>query len=193
MKDVMKDVMIDLETFGNGPNKCICQIGAVYFDRVTGEMGAEFKANIDAASHVATGAQIDAATVYWWLAQSDAARASVLAEPKEDVRVVMQRFAEFLAPATRIWSHATFDFVTIMDTFRQLNIRHTVSYRAGLDLRTLTYLSGVSVKGFPREGTHHDGLDDAKHQVKYAVAALNAVKANKQALKFLLNLEGKTL
>jgi len=70
----MKDVMIDFETFGNGKHACLCQIGAVYFDSTTGELGAEYKANIDAANHSKLGGDLDADTVYWWLAQSIEAR-----------------------------------------------------------------------------------------------------------------------
>lgn len=183
----MNDVMIDFETLGNGKDKCLCQVGAVYFDRVTGELGEEFSANIDAASHVQVGGKLDAETVYWWLQQSDAARLSLL-ENRRPVYDVMIELNAFLSKAKRIWSHATFDFVTLMDTMRQLGIKPSFGYKAGLDLRTLVYLSGISFDKSVREGVHHNGLDDAKFQVKYAVAALNAVKCNKQALNFLTKL-----
>lgn len=185
----MNDVMIDFETLGNGENKCLCQVGAVYFDRVTGALGKEFKVNIDAQSHVISGGVIDASTVYWWLEQSNEARASILSQPRVNVVEAMSQLNSFLADAQRIWSHATFDFVTLSETLRKLNIKPAFKYRAGLDLRTLVYLAGVEVSSFPREGTHHDGLEDAKHQVKYAVAAMNAVKTNKIALNFLKKLE----
>ncbi len=173
----MKDVMIDFETFGNGPNKCICQVGAVYFDSETGELGKEILLNIDAADHVKEGGVIDADTVYWWLQQSEEARKSITDRTKmQRVHSAMSELNEFLADASRIWSHATFDFVTLMDTLKQLHIKPLSSYRAGMDLRTLVYLAGISVKDFPREGTHHDGLADSKHQVKYCVAALNKIK-----------------
>ena len=181
----MKDVMIDFETLGNGENKCLCQIGAVYFDKTTGELGAEYKANIDAGSHMRRGGILDASTVYFWLEQSEEARKSILAEPRRDVVEVMTELNAFLAPAARIWSHATFDFVTLTETLRKLGIKPSFPYKAGLDIRTLVYLAGIEVKSFPREGVHHDGLEDAKHQVKYVVAALNAVKTNKQAIAFL--------
>lgn len=185
----MKDVMIDFETFGNAENKCVCLVGAVYFDRVTGELGPEFKLNIDAESHVRRGARIDAKTMYWWLAQSQEARDSILAEPRLDVFDAMTALNNFLANADRIWSHATFDFVTLTETLRMLHIEPRFKYKAGLDLRTLVYLSGIEVSSVPREGTHHDGLADAKHQVKYAVAAMNVVKTNKTAINFLKKLE----
>ena len=186
-----KDVMIDFETLGTGANKCVCQVGAVYFDNVTGELGAEFKANIDAASHVELGGVLYAPTVYWWLAQSDAARNSILAHPRQSVSVAMTNLNEFLRPAKRIWSHATFDFVTLMDTLHQCKISPSISYKSGMDLRTLVYLSGVTFDVTPREGVHHDGLADAKHQVKWCVKALNLIKMNRQLLKYLTNLEDK--
>lgn len=182
-----KDVMIDFETFGNGKDKCICQVGAVYFDKTTGELGPSFKANIDAASHVRAGAKIDAETVYWWLSQSDAARASVC-QPGRDVTEVMKELNEFLRDASRVWSHATFDFVTLTDTLKSLGIKQSFSYKAAMDIRTLVYLSGLHLDDFKREGTHHDGLADAIHQVRYTVAALNLLKGNKQTIATLSRL-----
>ena len=38
----MKNVMLDLETMGKGPNAAIVTIGGVFFDPMTGELGAEF-------------------------------------------------------------------------------------------------------------------------------------------------------
>lgn len=181
----MKDVMLDLETLGNGMSKCICQIGAVYFDRVTGELGQELKINVDARSHIRAGGVIDAETVYWWMAQSDAARASILADPKVDIHEAFRQLNEFLAPSARVWSHATFDFVTIMDTFKQLNMKPYFSYKNGMDIRTLTFLSGLKVAPFVREGTQHDALDDCKYQVKYCVASLNAIKESKLLMQYL--------
>jgi hypothetical protein len=181
----MKDVMLDFETFGNGENKCLSQVGAVYFDSSTGLLGEEFFMNIDAESHVKRGGIIDASTVYWWLAQSDEARKSILADPRIDVVEAMTALNDFLAPAARIWSHATFDFVTLTETLRKLGIKPKFSYRAGLDLRTLSYLAGITVDKTAREGVHHNGLDDAKHQVKYAVEALKSIKTNKAVVKFI--------
>lgn len=180
----MKDVMLDFETLGNGKDKCLCQVGACFFDRTTGEIGATFKANIDPASHVKAGGVIDAATVFWWMQQSDAARASVLA-PGRDITQVLNELNDFLAPAARIWSHATFDFVTLNDTLRQLGIKPRYSYKAGLDIRTLVYLAGTSVSATVRTGVHHDALEDCFHQVKYCVTALNSIKGSKQTVTFI--------
>ena len=179
----MKDVMLDLETLGNGKDKCICQIGACYFDRDTGEIGETLKINVDAATHEKYGAKLDASTVYWWLSQSKEAQASILANPKEDIVSAMNKLNTFLAGAKCIWSHATFDFVTITDTFKQLSIKPLFNYRAARDIRTLVDFGKVTVDKQLREGIHHDALDDCKFQVKYCVAALNKVKARVDANK----------
>lgn len=181
----MKDVMLDFETFGTGPNKIVCQVGACYFDNVTAEIGAEFKVNIDAASHEKLGGKFNASTIYWWLQQADAARLSLLNPEPLDIFIAMGQLNNFLAPATRVWSHATFDFVTLTETLNALGITPSVSYRAGMDLRTLIYLAGVKTSKVLREGVHHDALDDCKHQVKYCVASLNTIKTNKKLIAFI--------
>lgn len=182
--------MLDLETFGTNENKCVCQIGACYFDNRTGEIGRELKINVNAASHIRKGAKIDADTVYWWLQQSDEARKSLL-ENKVDVTLAFNELNGFIANAKRVWSHATFDFVTLMETFKMLDIKPSISYKAGLDIRTLVYLAGLKVVRINREGIHHDALADCRHQVKYCVAALNAVKTNKATMAFIAKVQNE--
>lgn len=171
----MTDAMIDLETLGNSKNKCIVQIGACYFDRVTGDIGKEFKCNVDAGSHVFFGAEIDAKTVYWWLSQDKAAQESILKEPRINISIAMTDLNSFLSEAKCIWSHSTFDFVTVMETFHQLNIEPKFSYKTARDIRTAVDLGRVSIKDQVREGVHHDALADCKYQVKYLVEALKEI------------------
>ena len=66
----MKDVMLDFETFGNGKNACICQIGVAYFDRKTGKIGKTWKVNVDARTSQASGAGFYADTGYFLPSQS---------------------------------------------------------------------------------------------------------------------------
>ena len=172
----MKDVMLDLETLGNGKNKCICQIGACYFDRETGEIGATLKINVDAKSHVKYGGELDADTVYWWLNQSKEAQNSILAGPRIGIVEAFNQLNEFLSSAGAVWSHATFDFVTIQETFKQLGIKPTFHYRVARDLRTIVDAGKVTINKIKREGLHHDALEDCKFQVKYCVEALNNIK-----------------
>ena len=180
----MKDVMLDFEALGKGPGKCVCQVGAIYFDNITGELGNQFNANIDPESHEFYGGKLDANTVLWWLKQSEQARNAVFSDPKNIV-TVFEGLNQFLAPAKRIWSHATFDFVTLLETMKQLSIKPAFSSKSSMDLRTLVYLGGRGTTvDAAREGIHHDALDDCKHQVKYCVRALNVIKTNKRLIQF---------
>jgi hypothetical protein len=171
----MKDVMVDIETLGNGNRACIVQIGACYFDRKTGEIGKTFKVNIDAATAVASGAEMDASTVYWWLSQSKEAIESITKDPKVPIKQAMEDLNQFFQGAKCIWSHATFDFVIIQGTLRRLGIKPLFQYKSARDIRTLMDLSGIKKSEAKRVGTHHDGLDDAIFQVAYCVEAMNAL------------------
>lgn len=168
----MKDVMIDIETFGNGKNALICQIGGIYFDRKTGETSKHFKVNIDARSVEKSGGQFDADTVYWWLSQSRDAIDSITSDPKFDITVAMNDFNDFLKDADAVWSHATFDFVIVTETLKRLGIKPKFPYKVARDIRTLTDLAKVNTKK-PRSGIHHDALDDCKYQIAYCVEAMN--------------------
>lgn len=72
----MRDVMLDLETMGNGPRAAIVAIGAVEFDLDTGAVGERFYTPVDLATSVSLGGEMDASTVLWWMQQSDEARAA---------------------------------------------------------------------------------------------------------------------
>lgn len=170
----MDDVMVDIETFGNGKHACIIQIGACYFDRKTGEIGKTFKTNIDARDAQRHGAELDADTVYWWLSQNPEAIKSILVEGGTE-HLALHNLNIFLKPAKHIWSHATFDFVIISEAMKRRHIKPTFGYWSCCDIRTLMYLAKLKSSSFKREGTYHDALDDCKFQVKYCVEAMNVL------------------
>lgn len=176
----MKDIMLDLETFGTSHNAVIVQIGACYFDRNTGEIGEKILLNIDADDSVRNGFEIDGRTVYWWLNQSDEARKSILADGLLlKVKPALSEFNDFVKGSNnRIWSHATFDFVILMNHFNRTNTNTKIHYRQARDLRTLVDIAKVKYKKEERTGVHHNALDDCLFQVKYCVACLKKVGEN---------------
>jgi len=171
----MTDLMIDIETLGNGKNALPAQIGAVYFDRYSGLLGAEFKMNIDARDAQNHGCEFDADTVYWWLSQSPEAIKSFTTGVLHPLKQTMMSLITFSAQAKQIWSHSTFDFVIMQETFKLLKL-NGFPYRAARDIRTLTDLADLNTKNYTREGVHHDALDDAKFQVKYCVDAFDKLR-----------------
>ncbi len=169
--------MLDFETFGNGKNALVCQIGACFFNRNTGEIGETFKRNVCAISAAKSGGEFDASTVYWWLSQSPAAIVNITSKPRTDIVNAFIELNKFLGPAKAIWSHATFDFVILQATLKRLNIPQSFRYNVARDIRTLMDLANnVHAKNMIRAGIHHDALDDCKFQVAYVVAALNSIK-----------------
>jgi DNA polymerase III epsilon subunit-like protein len=174
----MKDVMLDLETFGTRHDALIVQIGACYFDRMTGEVGDTFKATIDPGED-AHKFSIDYGTVMWWLEQSQHARDSILgrSETKVSLHKALTDFNLFVARGdVLIWSHATFDMPILVNAFRTLGFKPLVPFRNARDLRTLMDLAALEKMKRERFGVHHDALDDAKFQASYAADAF--VKLN---------------
>ncbi len=172
----MNSVMLDFETFGNGKNACVTQIGACYFDELTGEIGATYKCNVDARSAQASGADLDADTVYWWLKQDPKAIASMIADPLVDIRQAFIELNDFLSNAKSVWSHSTFDFVILQETLKRLGIKPSFRFSVARDIRTLGHLAGGKKPTVQREGTHHDALDDCFYQVAYCCEALRKIQ-----------------
>jgi exodeoxyribonuclease VIII len=173
----MKDIMLDLETWGNGNNAVAIQIGACYFNRLTGEIGDTFEIHIDANDEVKHGFEIDASTIYWWFNQSEMAQVMATGpkQKRKDCYSAWDQFNQFAKHSKRIWSHATFDFVIMMNHFRKLGIKPHTGFRDARDLRTLVYLANLDYQTRPREGVAHNALDDCKFQVKYAAEAIRKI------------------
>jgi len=172
----MNDLSIDIETLGTASNAAVLSIGAVFFDRATGEIGKSFYTQIDLAWSLSSGA-ISADTLRWWMGQNADAR-RVFEPGGVDAPSACQQFVSFVqgGPAHVIpWGNgATFD-VTILETllarygfaapWRFWNIR---------DMRTLmetAELAGFSRDQIPFQGTAHNALDDAQHQARCISAA----------------------
>jgi DNA polymerase III epsilon subunit-like protein len=191
------DVMFDLETFGTSGNAAIVQLGAVVFDRVTGEIHPiQFISNVDLNSCLAAGLEMDASTVLWWMKQGEEARKSILDPPGTALKSVLEDFNDWLGMVAKrlgaepkssitMWSHATFDFPILQNAFSKMGIKPAFSFKGARDLRTLTDLAGIEYwtpeyeKAHPRVGlVHHNALDDCLFQVEYAVEALRKVSGD---------------
>ncbi len=175
---MMRDVMLDLETLGTRYNAQIISIGAVYFDRDTGEIGRGFSTNVDMGD-MADRFTTDLSTIAWWFSQSDKARALVTENPAP-LSEAIAYLQEFLAePDIKLWSHATFDMPILMNAFNVVGAKFPVPFRNMRDLRTLMDLADHH-STLEREGTHHHALDDAKFQARYAAEAMQKLNARKQ-------------
>lgn len=172
----MKDVMLDLETLGTRHDAMIVQIGACYFDRITGDIGATFSVDIDPGQHT-DKFTVDYSTIKWWMEQSDSARKSIFAHPIA-LELALSKLQNFLwnPGDVKVWSHATFDMPILANAYHMLNMKFPIPFRDTRDLRTLMDLAALDKLKRERFGIHHNALDDAKFQASYASDAF--VKLN---------------
>lgn len=119
----IRDIMLDAETFGLKVNAPIVQIGAIGFDRDTGETGPGILLNIDLDDALRHGVA-DGETLARWLVQGDEARQGLLVNPlsRKEALGKLRSFCNHLRlqamnPAgnqVRVWAcGATFDIAKL--------------------------------------------------------------------------------
>lgn len=182
----MQDVMLDLETFGSRPGSVIVAIGAVKMDLERGVIGDTFYRVIDPADAQSHGLTIDAATVVWWLGQSDAARMAISA-PGGWVRLsgALGDFAEFIGTDARVWGNgADFDNALLAAAYHACRAPPPWRHWNSRCYRTCKSLF-PEVK-IERAGTHHNALDDAISQAEHLVRIMKAMRAGQDTIEIVL-------
>lgn len=186
------EVMLDLETMGNGPDAAIVAIGAVAFDLETATISPRgFYVRIDLESAVKNGGVMGPETVLWWLQQTQEARDEIAAPDIERVEILValasfRRWIEDEAAGadTRMWGNgASFDNVILRGAYqraRQLQPWHWWNDRC---YRTIKGLYGSDIK-IERLGTHHHALADAESQALHLLRMLDSDLAHAPATGF---------
>jgi len=174
METTMEDVMVDLETLGTNAGCVILSIGAVAFDRVTGELGEPYYAIIDIQSCLDFNLEIDADTQKWWSQQSPEARKIL-----DDVNYHPERlsladaliaFNKFLSEFenVKVWGNgADFDNPILQYAYKVTGVKQGWKFWNGRCFRTIKDLY-AGVPAPERQGTHHNALDDAVYQATHA-------------------------
>lgn len=157
---VFQDVMVDIETLGNGSKAVITSIGAVLFN---GDgLGHTFYSRVCPQSCVDVGLELDVSTIIWWLKQSDAARAEFQGASRP-LQEVLADFAIFLPQGVRVWGNgATFDNVIVGNAYKACGLHQPWGFWNDRCYRTIkNQYPNVPIG---RTGTHHHALEDAKSQ-----------------------------
>lgn len=164
----MTNVMVDLETLGREAGAAILSIGAVTFDREG--VHDTFYRNIDLETCEQAGLTVETSTLAWWLDQGEEAQ-DVL-RGGGNLEDALNDFADFYDDAEEIWANSpSFDCEILGHAYDALGIEQPWGFREERDYRTLRELPGAV--WVDRQGTHHNALDDAKHQAKKVVLTLN--------------------
>ena len=128
-----------------------------------------------------------AATIYWWLRQSDYARAALVSPepvPLPDALEALNAWLLSFGPASRLhlWSHATFDAVILMESYRVAGVTPAPHYRQMADLRTLDHFPKHDTVDLKHRHEHeHSALHDAWAQGQAVARALEAVRRSEQS------------
>lgn len=162
----MAQVMLDLETMGNGPSAAIVAIGAVSFS-VEGGVLDEFYKAVSLETSVLAGGVMDPSTVLWWLQQSNEAREQLFKQ-SSTIELALAEFKEWLPQGAKVWGNgAAFDNVILASACRRLNLDAPWKHWEDRCYRTMKamYRSIPSVKP---EVPHH-ALYDAKAQAEHLI------------------------
>jgi exodeoxyribonuclease VIII len=164
----MKNIMVDLETFGSNSHSVIISIGAVEFDD-TG-LGNTFYTLVDPQSCVDFGLKMDVDTVLWWMKQSDAAR-DAFNRPAQTLDKALQDFSDWVKMVAgnraEVWGNgATFDNVILANAYSAVGLPKPWAYWADRCYRTLKNLYPQITQD--KLGVAHNALDDALYQAAHA-------------------------
>lgn len=183
MQDLPKvnHVMVDLETMGTAAGSPIISLGAAVF--TANSLVDTFYIDISLQSNFDLGRYPDAATVLWWMQQSDSARDSI-SKAKDAVTLAegMEAFKVFCAQhdVKYMWGNgATFDNTIIASSCRDAKVDYPISFRGDMCFRTVK--NSYPHLDIEFQGTAHNAVDDAVHQVMY----LMELNAQYGALKYL--------
>jgi hypothetical protein len=181
-----KHIMVDIETWGLAASSVICSIGAVCFNIRDGIKSEFYVENLSIEDQLGLFKRtIDADTVRWWMKQSPEARKCF--EKDEFYGAGLLGFHTWIKEAIGdgrffnvekdavenypyfMWSKSSFDFNILEDAIRSYLLDIPWSYKALMDLRTLSRLIPCELKF---EGTKHNALDDAKNQALQTIDIL---------------------
>lgn len=177
---IYSNVMIDLETMGNGPAAAIAAIGAVAFDLTAGELGPTYYNRISLESAVACGGIMDASTVTWWLQQEQEARLEIARAGGLHIAEALHSFSAWMEQHTHgpeVWGNgASFDNVILRGAYHRNGITPPWSWWNDRCYRTIKAQHRDVL--MERLGTHHNALDDAISQADHLIKMMRGADLN---------------
>jgi len=170
----MKDIMLDIETLGTLHNSVITQIGMLYFDRLTGELGKELLVNIRIQDCIDSGLRVDGGALKFWFEQENK---SFLKNPVT-LSKALECVRTFYDKQSLVWAHSTFDFPLLSNAYSVIGQGFALPYRNLRDIRTLVDLSGLEYikKEDSKDPKTHNAMEDCKYQVVYCVECFKKLK-----------------
>lgn len=180
----MPDVMIDLETLGTRPGCAILSIGAVVFNRHSGELGPEFYMVVNRKSCQKNGLFEEQSTLDWWARQSDEAR-KVIAEAEAAANGLGGALIQLTAYLQKlgkrdllVWGCGSdFDIGILTHCYAAMKQPLPWLFWNSRCLRTLRDMAGPHHRPEKKNGVAHSAIDDARNQALEACQIFKALRA----------------
>ena len=181
-------VMIDLETFGTGPDAVIAQVAAVPFElRSGGRVATGDAFNWYVRPDTCHGLKYDWDTVDWWMTRAPESRRRLLdgirerGKPLVDALVAFQfwpgKHGFSWASIEGVWAKPLSFDVPILDyACRSFGRRLSWDFLKGRDVRTVYSLLG-DPPPMDSGGTAHDALDDCVTQICQLQAVMGRLQS----------------
>lgn len=190
------DVSIDCESLGIAYNAPVLSIGAVQFNRHTGQMGKTFYVEIRMASAI-KGAEsgIHPDTIYWWMKQNPTVAAQLFDDSdvararKLGIADALLQLGDFVrsSGSPLVWANGPMQDISWLENAyakQAIGLSQPWGFRNVRDVRTIRDIAmdlGFDYHSIAFEGREHNALDDAVHQARvviqcFAKIAPNAVK-----------------
>ena len=177
------NIMLDLETMGNGSTAAIIAIGAVKFDDYEILDIKQFYYSITLESSMSLGMAVDASTVCWWLKQKEEARLEAAREDGAPLPKALLKFSQWAmgdgSQTPIIWGNgATFDNVILSNAYNLCGLKRPWSYKGDMCYRTMKAMY-PQVEAGPDRGVAHHALDDARYQAEHLLRIFKFMRGEK--------------
>jgi hypothetical protein len=183
-------VMIDLETLSTHTNAAIIEIGAVEFNKETGEVGEKFNVIIEPSDWCKNDRHVDGETIQWWFNQTNEARERFVTEQNDvaylDLNHALTALKYFLMDCDSVdddkdvvvWGNgSTMDITILESAYEYFGIEIPWKYWAVNDVRTIVDLNPSIKKNCEFDcGVRHSAIADCLYQIKYTTDTIKSLK-----------------
>lgn len=186
------NVMIDLETLSTHTNAAIIEIGAVEFNKYTGEIGSKLNIIINPSDWCKNERHVDGETIQWWFKQKNEARKRFITKQNDvtylDLKSALNALKYFIMDCDSVdddknvvvWGNgATMDITILESAYEYFNMETPWKYWSVNDVRTIVDLNPTIKKNCKfEEGIKHSAVADCLHEIKYTVETIKSLKNN---------------
>ena len=185
------NIMIDLETLSTHKNAAIIEIGAVEFNKHTGEIGDKLDIIINPSDWCKNDRHVDGGTIQWWFKQTNDARKRFVKQQDDvvylNLEAALNRLKYFIMDCDCLaeddenvvmWGNgATMDIAILESAYNYFNLPIPWKYWSVNDVRTIVDLNPKIKEHCKFDvGIKHSAVADCLHEIKYLVETLKTIK-----------------